>query len=250
MTPSPPETSDVIRAPRRGRAAGLAPLGALLAVAAVAWWAGLPHALSPAELGHRQGELRAAAEARPALALGGFILVYAVLTGACLPVALMLSLLGGLVFGPWTGGLGVLLGATGGAMLTYAAARSAFAPALLARAERDPRLQRLMSGFGRGAFAYILTLRLIPLFPFALVNIAAGLAAVPLRAYAMATLAGGIPTALIYAGLGAGLGDGLASERSLAATVRAPGVVLPLSALALLSLAPSLFKRLKRRAAP
>jgi F0F1-type ATP synthase membrane subunit c/vacuolar-type H+-ATPase subunit K len=58
---------------------------------------------------------------------------------------------------------------------------------------------------------------------------------------------GGIPTAFIYASLGAGLGQALTSERSLMAAARAPGVILPLAALAVLSLAPTLFRRFRRR---
>jgi len=226
------------------------PFAALTLVALVAWRAGLPHALSPAALGHSQDALRAAVGARPLLTLLLYVAAYAVLTAACLPVALVLSLMGGLIFGAWLGAAAVLAGATGGAMLTYAATRSAFAPALVARAERDPRLQRIIAGFGRGAFSYVLTLRLLPFFPFALVNIAAGLAAVPVRAYALATLAGGLPTAFIYASLGAGLGVSLGSDRSLAQALRAPEVIGPLAGLTLLSLAPMLWRRLRRRAGP
>ncbi|MDB5447130.1 MAG: hypothetical protein JWQ97_2447 [Phenylobacterium sp.] len=249
MSPSAHEPPPEPPSPR-SRLIRFAPLAILAAIAAVAWWAGLPHALSPAELGHRQAELRDSAAEAPVLAVGLFVLAYAVLTGACLPVALMLSLVGGLVFGPWIGGAAVLVGATGGAMLTYAATRSAFAHVLVARAERDPRLQRIMQGFGRNAFSYIVTLRLIPFFPFPLVNIASGLAAVPLRPYALGTFLGGAPTALIYASLGAGLGASLGSERSLAEAVRAPGVILPLAALTALSLIPMLFRRVRRRLAP
>lgn len=235
------------RKPRwRGFVGRLALPTALVAVALAAYWGGLPQMLSPGALGRGQVELRAAAAASPVLALTLYVLAYAVLTGACLPVALMLSLLGGAIFGVWTASVAVLLGATGGAVLTYAAARSAFAPFLLGRAERDPRLQKLIDGFGRGAFSYILTLRLIPLMPFALVNAAAGLAAVPLRAFTLATLAGGVPTALIYAGLGAGLGSSLGSKHSLEAALHSPRLLLPLAGLALLSLVPTLVKRLRR----
>jgi uncharacterized membrane protein YdjX (TVP38/TMEM64 family) len=224
------------------------PLAGLAAVAAAAWLAGLPHMLSPEALGREQAELHAWATAAPLAALGLYVLGYAVITGACLPLALMLSLVGGLIFGPWIGAAAVLVGATGGAVLTYAAARSAFAPALVARARRDARLDRVMQGFGRNAFSYILTLRLVPFVPFALVNIAAGLAAVPIRAFAAATLAGGAPAAVIYASLGAGLGSALGSQEALKAALHSPRLLAPLAALAVLSLAPTLVQRLRRKA--
>ena len=226
------------------------PLGGLAAVGLVAWWSGVLHVLAPSELARHTAALAHTAQIHPVIALAGFILAYAALTGACLPVAFALSLLGGVLFDRWLGGVGVLLGANGGGLLTYAATRSAFAHALVARAERDPRLQRIIAGFGKRAFSYVLTLRLIPLFPFALVNVASGLAAVPLGAFAGASLLGGIPTAFIYASLGASLGQAMTSERSLMAAARAPGTILPLIALAALSLAPIVVRRFRPRAAP
>jgi uncharacterized membrane protein YdjX (TVP38/TMEM64 family) len=103
-----------------------------------------------------------------------------------------------------------------------------------------------MQGFGRDAFSYILTLRLLPFFPFALVNVGSGLANVPARTYALATLAGGVPTAFIYASLGAGLGASIGSKHVLAQAASSPGVVAPLVTLSLLSLAPPLLKRRRR----
>ena len=241
-----PETGDAPPT-RHGLARRFAPLGALLAVALAAYWAGLPQMLSPAAIGREQAVLHAAVAARPGVALAAYVAAYAVLIGACLPVALMLSLIGGMIFGPWLGATAVLVGATTGAVITYAAMRSAFAPLLLSRAERDPRLQRVIHGFGRSAFSYILTLRFIPVVPFALVNVAAGLAAAPLRAFVLATLAGGVPTALIYAGLGAGLGASLGSEQSLDQALQSPRLIVPLASLFVLSGAPMLVKRLRRR---
>ncbi|CAN7421239.1 VTT domain-containing protein [Phenylobacterium sp. LjRoot219] len=249
MSPRAPDATTTLQPPAsrwRSVVARFALVAALLAVALAAYWTGLAQTLSPELLSREQDQLRAAAAASPVLSLGLFVLAYAVLTGACLPVALVLSLLGGAVFGVWSGAPAVLLGGTGGAILTYAAARSAFAPLLVRLAERDVRLQLLIAGFGRSAFRYILTLRLFPMAPFALVNVASGLAAVPLRPYALATLAGGVPTALIYTGLGAGLGSSLGSEQSLVAALRSPQIVLPLIGLTLLSLAPALIKRARR----
>lgn len=247
MSPSGPSRTRTPDAPqRRALTQRFAPLAALLAVALCAYWAGLPQMLSPAAIGRQQIALHAAVAGHPALSLAVFVVGYAVLIGACLPVALMLSLVGGLVFGPWLGAGAVLVGATSGAVITYVATRSAFAPLLLSRAERDPRLQRVIQGFGASAFSYILTLRFIPVVPFAVVNVAAGLAAAPLRAFVLATLAGGAPTALIYAGLGAGLGASLGSEQSLHAALQSPRLLLPLGGLCVLACTPTLVNRLRR----
>ena len=249
MSPQQPDTPRPERPQRRWRdvARRGALLAALIAVALGAYVTGLLHMLAPATLGREQVTLREAAAMAPVAALTLFVLTYAILTGACLPVALVLSLTGGAIFGARTAAGAVLLGATGGALLTYAAARSAFAPLMRARAERDARLRGLLEGFERHTFTYVLMLRLTPMAPFALVNVASGLAAVPVRTYAIATLLGAVPSALIYTGLGAALGASLASRRSLQEALHSPGVILPLAGLAALSLLPVLGRRLLGR---
>lgn len=248
MSPSPaPDRADPSTPRWRQLARRFAPLALLAAVAVGAYAAGLPQMLSPAALGREQAALQSAFAEHPVLSVGGYVVIYAVLVGACLPVAMMLSLAGGLIFGPWLGAGAVLVGATTGAVLTYLATRSAFAALLLGRARRDARLQSVVESFGRNAFSSVLTLRFIPVVPFALVNVAAGLAAVPLRAFTLATLTGGVPTALIYAGLGSGLGASLGSEQSLHAALQSPRLWLPLAGVAALSVAPALIKRLTRR---
>ncbi|RAK52489.1 TVP38/TMEM64 family protein [Phenylobacterium deserti] len=217
--------------------------GLLLLVAFGAWRMGLLEQISPARL----ESLQARVDAAPVLAVFIYVVVFALLTGACLPVALMMTLSGGVLFGAAVGGAATVVGATAAAVLTYLAARTALAPSLLARAKRDPRMRKVMNGFGENAFSYILTMRLIPLFPFSLVNIAAGLAAAPIRAYAGATAVGAVPTSFIYASLGSGLGRSVNSEHAVAAALHSPAVLGSLTALALLSLAPLVVSRLRRR---
>jgi len=252
MSPPPPPAGWNAEAPKASRPwrdalrrGGL--LALLIAVAIAAQLSGVLDMLTPTALGGEQAALREAVAAAPAAALALYVLAFIVLTGACLPVAMMLSLAGGALFGVATAASAVVIGATGGALLTYAAARSAFAPLLRARAERDRRLQGLLKGFERDAFTYILTLRFLPMAPFALVNVASGLAAVPLRSYALATLVGAVPTSLIYTSLGAGLGASLAQRSSLRQALHSPELLVPLVALAVLAAAPLAVKRLRGR---
>jgi uncharacterized membrane protein YdjX (TVP38/TMEM64 family) len=251
VTPEPDESPE---ARPRSLLARFGPLVALIAVAVAAYAAGLPARLAPAALAREQAQLHAAATGSPAIALVAFVAGYAVVVASGIPIALMLSLLGGLIFGGWVGALAVLLGATGAALITYAAARSAFAASLAARAGRDPRLGRLMAGLDRNAFLVVLSTRLAPFVPFGLVNVAAGLAAVPVRQYAAATLLGGAPAALIYANLGAGLGGSLGSDRAFAAALHSPRVLASLGALALMSAvplaAPAVLRRVRRPSPP
>jgi uncharacterized membrane protein YdjX (TVP38/TMEM64 family) len=223
---------------------------ALFALALAAQRAGLLGELDAHGLGRRAAELQRLAQQSPLAALGAYVLVYAIATGACLPVALLLTLSGGVVFGPWLGGAATVVGASCGAILTYLATRSAFAPSLVGRAQRDHRVRRVVEGFGRNAFGYVLAMRLIPFFPFPLVNIGAGLAAAPMPAYGLATVVGVVPSSMIYAGLGAGLGQSVRSPHALQAALHAPGVLLPLAGLSLLSLTPFAIQVWRSRAKP
>lgn len=103
----------------------------------------------------------------------------------------------------------------------------------------SPRIKAFEDGFRKDAFAYLLTLRLIPITPFWLVNLAAGLLGAPARAFVVATLIGILPASMIYAGLGAGL-DGMfdRGEPLGPHLLLAPRIVLPLVGLALLSILP------------
>src|SRR5438105_1563493 len=98
--PNPPAevAPAALPARRRGLARRFAPLAALVAVALIAYWAGLPGMLSPEAIGRQQAALRAAVADHPALSLAAYVVAYAILVGACLPVALMLSLVGGVIF--------------------------------------------------------------------------------------------------------------------------------------------------------
>ena len=164
--------------------------------------------------------------------------LYAITTGACLPVALTLSLASGVLFGPLIGGGATMLAATAGAVLTYLAAHSALGAWVAARMRRAPKLDDFIKKAQAHPFPIMLAARLMPLFPFAPVNVAASLAGIPLRAYAAATLIGVIPSSFIYASVGAGLGSALADPgRSVAKALASPALIWPLAGLAVLSLA-------------
>ena len=100
------------------------------------------------------------------------------------------------------------------------------------------------------AFSYLLSLRLLPILPFWLVNLASGFVDIPLRTYASATFLGIIPGTFIYAGVGAGLGAVFEGREKLdLGVIFKPDILLPLLALALLSLAPTIWKRVRGRKA-
>lgn len=227
------------------------PILLLLVLAVAAYASGASDQFTLEGLRAHEASLRQTVAEHKAVAVAAYILIYGLVTGACLPVALIMTLSGGLLFGPWLGGAATVVGATLGALITYLAVRFAAAAWVRRRYDRSQgALRKVIDGFDRNVFAYILTLRLVPLFPFALVNVAAGLARAPVRAFIVATLMGAIPTSLIYTYLGAGLGKVFSGEAPLnAGLVLEPQVLIPLMGLAFLSLAPVVISHRRRRLA-
>lgn len=141
------------------------------------------------------------------IALLAFIAVYAAATASTIPGPVFLTLLGGMMFGPVVGMLGQAAGATLGSVVIYAVYRSSIGTWLRAKFEADAGfMDRLAKGIDRNAFTTLLTLRLIPSVPFVLINATAGMMAVPLRPYVVATFLGLLPSTFIYTWIGSRLG--------------------------------------------
>ena len=137
-----------------------------------------------------------------ALALG--FAVYAGAVAFSLPGALVLALATGFVFGRWVGTALVVAAATTGATILFLAARYIFADA--ARRRLGALGERINAGFTENAFSYLLFLRLVPAFPFFLVNLAPAFTSVPLRTFVLATLVGIVPGTFVFVNLGETLG--------------------------------------------
>jgi uncharacterized membrane protein YdjX (TVP38/TMEM64 family) len=222
----------------------LVPLAVIAVAAAVFLAVGAERYLSFAALAAHRASLTSLVMHWGVAALLVYIAVYAGLVALSVPGAAVLTVAGGLLFGTWLGGLGAVLGATLGASAIFLAARAGLA-GLIARA--GPRAERIAAGFRADAFNYLLVLRLVPLFPFWLVNLAAGVAGMRLLPYVVATFLGIVPGAFVYAGLGNGLGH-LVAAPDLAVLFR-PSVLLPLFGLSLLALIPVFYRRWSDRRA-
>ena len=137
-----------------------------------------------------------------ALVIGFF--VYAGAVAFSLPGGLLLSLTMGFVFGRWVGTALVVVAATIGAVILFLAARYIFADA--ARRRMGALGEKINAGFTENAFNYMLFLRLVPVFPFFLVNLAPAFTSIPLRTFALATFVGVIPGTFVFVNLGETLG--------------------------------------------
>ncbi|GAB6051756.1 hypothetical protein JCM17960_05760 [Magnetospira thiophila] len=176
------------------------------------------------------------------------IAIYALVVALSLPVAALFTPVAGFLFGVVEGAVCSMIGATIGAVAVFFAARYALADFFHARAGKA--LHRMEQGFRDHALSYMLVLRLVPLFPFFLVNLVPGLLGVPFRAYLIGTFVGIIPGAFVYASVGNGLGAIFdAGEVPDMGIIFKPEVFAPILGLALLALIPVAYKEVQRRRA-
>jgi len=132
-----------------------------------------------------------------------FVLVYIVQTAFSLPGAAILSLAAGAIFGVLQGTLFVVSGATVGAVLAFLFSRTLLRDWVVRKF--GARMKGIDRGLRENGLSYLLFLRLVPAFPFFLVNIACGVTGLPLRTYALGTLVGIIPGSLVFVNAGASL---------------------------------------------
>ncbi|HXX07864.1 MAG TPA: VTT domain-containing protein [Pseudolabrys sp.] len=137
------------------------------------------------------------------LAVLAYVGIYIVTVALSLPGATFLTVAGGFLFGVAVGATAAVLGATIGATLIFLAARTALGEPLLRWA--GPRANKLASEFREEAFRYLLFLRLVPVFPFFIVNLVPAFAGVRLGPFVAATALGIIPAAIAFAFAGTGL---------------------------------------------
>jgi uncharacterized membrane protein YdjX (TVP38/TMEM64 family) len=169
----------------------------------------------------------------PLLAPVVYVLVYVATVAVSFPGAGFLTIVGGFLFGAMFGTALALVGATAGATLVFIIARSSLGDLLARRA--GSRMQRLRDEFQREGFSYLLFIRLVPIFPFWLVNLAAALVGMRVAPFVAATLLGILPFTVVLAWFGSGLELSLKTEKP--PTVQLVIALALFAAMALLPLA-------------
>jgi uncharacterized membrane protein YdjX (TVP38/TMEM64 family) len=215
----------------------LIPLALLVATGIAFVLAGGSHYLTFTALAENRGWLSGLVQRWGIIAALLYIALYAVLVALSVPGAAVLTIAGGFLFGTRAGTLCAMLGATAGATGVFLAARAGLGD-LAQRA--GPLVGKLEAGFRADAFNYLLVLRLVPIFPFWLVNLVPALLGVKLHTYVFATFLGIIPGSFVYAGIGNGLGS--AVEEPDSRLLLRPSIFLPIVGLAMLALVPVAYK--------
>lgn len=197
-------------------------------------------------------------------AVGVFIAIYIVVVALSIPGGLILSISGGILFGTLVGGLANLVAATAGATIVFLIARGACGETLVRRA--GPLARKIADGFCANAFSYLLFLRLVPAFPFFLVNLAPALVGVKLSTFVAATAIGIVPATFAFAFFGSGLDSVIATQEAVyraclasgrtdcaihfdLGMIMTPRLLAALAALGVIALIPVVVKRMRARSA-
>jgi len=211
----------------------IALLGAVVAFFAL----GLQHQFSLEALKARQHDLDACRQAHPVMLAGGFFLIYVTFTGLSLPAATLLTLAAGAVFGLLEGTVLVSFASSVGASLAFLASRFVLRDTVQQRFGK--RLSTINEGIQREGAFYLFTLRLVPVFPFFVINLVMGLTTLPLRTFYWVSQLGMLAATVVYVNAG----TQLASLHSLS------GIVSPklLGSFVLLGLFPLLARWMVER---
>jgi pyruvate/2-oxoglutarate dehydrogenase complex dihydrolipoamide dehydrogenase (E3) component/uncharacterized membrane protein YdjX (TVP38/TMEM64 family) len=193
-------------------------LGAVVAFFAL----GLQHQLNLGALKAQQQALEGFRQTHPlALALG-FFLVYVAVTALSLPVATVLTLAGGALFGLLEGTILISFASSIGATLAFLASRFVFGAAVQRRFGQ--RLAAINEGVSREGALYLFTLRLVPVFPFFVVNLLMGLTTLPVRTFYWVSQLGMLAATVVFVNAGTQLASvdslsGIVSPRLLGSFV-------------------------------
>lgn len=238
------------------------PLALVLLATLIVFASGLHRKITLEWLVHHRMAIDALVYSHYGLAIAAYVGIYVAVVALSIPGAAILTISGGLLFGTLVGGCAAICGATTGGTIFFLIARTAIGEWLLRGA--GPLAAKIAAGFRDDAINYLLFLRLIPLFPFWLVNLVAALAGVALAPFAVATALGIVPLAFLAAYFGAGLDAILAEQigaynvcRAIGrpdcridfslATIATPHMVAALAALCLVALAPVVIRRVCAR---
>lgn len=224
------------------------PLITLLVIMTIAYLSGIHELLTYESLKEHRDTLKQYVHSYPYFAPILYITAYTLSTALSIPGGAILSIFGGFLFPQPYSTLFVVIGATIGATMIFLIAKTAFGETLKEKA--GEKLQKMQSGFQENAASYLLFLRLVPLFPFWLVNLAPAFFGVALFTFIWTTFIGIIPGAFVFTQAGVGLDAIFESGESFSIdTIFNNQIKIALVALGIFALLPVVIKRIYQKSA-
>jgi len=235
--------------PKKGLMQRVLPL-AIVFIALGAFFAlGGPEYVNLDYLKDKRGDLTEYVQNNFLIAFVGFIAAYITLVSISVPGSGLLSIFGGFLFGTFTGAFGIVIGATIGACIIFLIVRNAIGENLAEK--MGPYMKKFEDGLTKNELSYLFILRLVPIFPFFVVNVVPALFKVKFRNYAMTTFLGIIPASLVFASIG----DGASAifeqggELNLSGVMTEPRVLFPVIGLVVLAMIPIVYNKFKAQPA-
>lgn len=221
------------------------PILVIVSLSISAWIFNLSHYFSLEKLKENQRILELFIEQNLALSILIYCSIYIIIVGLSIPLATFMTLTGGFLLGQWVGTTAAVISSTIGASILFLSAKMVSTD-LVSQKSRS-WAQKMQKGFQEHAFSYLLTLRLMPLFPFVVINIASAFFQIPLRIFFFGTLLGIIPATFIYTSLGVALRGVIQKPDFTFSTILEPKILFALTGLGILSLLPVLYKHFKQK---
>ncbi|MEL6322803.1 MAG: TVP38/TMEM64 family protein [Pseudomonadota bacterium] len=237
-------TTDTIDTSEKSKQSILVRLWPIYLIAAgfgLAYSQGWHEYLTPESISENIGWLDAQVSANFALVLAIYVLIYAAATAFMVPAS-FLTITGGVLFGLMFGTFGTVVGATLGASTLFIAAKTSLGETL--KSVAGPFVGKMQKGFNEDALSYMFALRLIPAFPFAVVNIAPAILGAKFRDYLITTFFGIIPGTLAYTWIGVAVGDTVRAGGDVNIGTLASNFIPAFVALGVVALIPVAYKKL------
>ncbi len=218
------------------------PLGILIFAAVIIWMLDVHHYLSFETLKLHRQELKTFVADHLLWAALVYMAIYVAVVALSIPGAAFMTITGGFLFGQLRGAAMVVIAATLGATVVFISVK--MATKSLLRTKIAPYVTKMEQGFKDNALNYLLVLRLIPIFPFFMVNLVAAILLVPLRTFVLATFFGIIPGSFVYVSVGTGLASIIDHNQEFTTQgILTPEILMALVGLAILAVLPVIYKK-------
>ena len=222
------------------------PITVLIIIAIITWYFDIYEYFSLQNLKENKQYITTFIEKNWLTSISIYIVAYIIVVALSIPAATIMTLIGGFFYGSMLATVLVVFSASIGASIIFLSIKFATQKKDIKTKETN-WLKTMQQGFIKNAFFYLLTLRLIPIFPFVLVNIGAGILQIPLRIFFFTTLIGIIPASFIYASIGTSLQTIIDANQLEINLLLEPKIIIAFIALAMLSITPVIYKKIKNK---